>query len=376
MSIIPARTKPAFFYSPGFLDYDLGPSHPLKPIRIRTTYDLLTSCGAFEPDGWLEEREVVPAPLDAVLEAHSREYVDALVRFDDGHWRPEAAGFGLGTGDTPLFPGMWTASLIYAGATLGGADFVAETGGRAVNLSGGLHHAHRDRAAGFCILNDCVMGIQRLLKTFDRVLYLDIDAHHGDGVQEAFWTSDRVVTISIHESGVSLYPGGGFPEELGEGAGKGYCINAPLRAESGDDDFLVVFREIVPRAIERFRPNAIVTQMGADAHYSDPLTHLRLTTTAYEEVTRYVDGTGLPWLALGGGGYNIRSVPRIWTLVCALMAGRELPDDVPALENTTNDIRILRDHARPHLENADRSRRTAQETVRALKVLWGRLAPE
>jgi acetoin utilization protein AcuC len=233
---------------------------------------------------------------------------------------------------------MWEASLLYAGASVQGAEHImggsaedAQDGKsrRAQNIAGGLHHAMRHRASGFCILNDAAIAIHKLLETADRVVYTDIDAHHGDGVEALFYDDPRVMTISMHESGRWLFPGTGYPSETGRGEARGTAINVPLAPYTGDEAFLRAFDEIVPRAIEEFKPQAVVTQFGADAHIGDPLAHLALTTRSYEAMLSYYDRLNLPWLALGGGGYNVETVPRVWSLVYAKLAGIALPDEMP-----------------------------------------------
>jgi acetoin utilization protein AcuC len=346
-----------FYYSPGFLDYTLGGHHPLKPIRYKRTFDLLSSYGVFGPETPVVEPK--PADIELVRKAHTDDYLEAIQQLSVSPNDFRGAYYGLGPGDTPAFKGMWEASLLYTGASLQGAEYVlglnelqvpgskfreenadnpnSELGTRnsepkrrrAHNIAGGLHHAMANRASGFCILNDAAVAIHRMLETVDNVGYIDIDAHHGDGVESLFYDDPRVLTISMHESGKWLFPRTGFPAETGSGEAKGTAINIPLAPYTGDDIFLWAFHEIVPRAIETFRPDALVTQFGADAHFGDPLAHLALTTRSYEEMLSYYNTLNLPWLALGGGGYNIDTVPRVWSLVYAALAGIELRDELP-----------------------------------------------
>lgn len=311
-----------FLYSQQLLGYDMGPEHPMKPRRLALTREALAGQGAFGPDGWLSERAPRPATRLEAEAAHAPAYLSVLESVNDGAWRPQARRHGLGTPDNPLFPGIWDASLLYSGASVQAAEYVLETGDRAMNIAGGLHHAHHDRAAGFCVLNDLAIAIHRLLQDVERVAYVDIDAHHGDGVQELFYDSPRVLTVSIHESGRTLFPGTGFADETGEGAGIGTSVNAPLPAGTGDEGFLRAFHEIAMPAVEEFRPDVLVTQLGADAHAMDPLTHLNLTDAAYDEMFAAFDATGLPWLATGGGGYHVETTARLWAKACAVMAGR------------------------------------------------------
>lgn len=311
-----------FYYSPEFLAYDMGLQHPMTPRRLVRTHETLLARGAFGPTGWLEERVPRQATRAEVEGAHGPDYLRALESMNDGQWRPQASRYGLGTPDNPLFPGIWDASLLYTGASVQAAEHVLETGGRAMNIAGGLHHAHYDRAAGFCVLNDLAIAIHRLLQDVVRVAYVDIDAHHGDGVQELFYGNPRVLTVSLHESGRTLFPGTGFASETGQGAGEGYSVNAPLPAGTGDEGFLQAFHDIAMPAVSRFQPDVLVTQFGADAHAMDPLTHLGLSDAAYDAMFAAFDATGLPWLATGGGGYHVETTARLWSRACEVMARR------------------------------------------------------
>lgn len=331
-----------FYYTPRFLEYDLGERHPLRPIRYKRTYDLLSAYGVFGPEAPVVEPEL--ADPDLVRRAHTEDYLSALQTLSDDPDDPIRNAFGLGPGDTPAFPGMWEASLLYTGASVQGAEHILSgEGNRAHNIAGGLHHAMANRASGFCILNDAAVAIHRLLETLERVAYIDIDAHHGDGVESLFYDDPRVLTISTHEAGQWLFPGTGYPADIGQGEARGTSINIPLAPYTGDETFLWAFHEVVPRAFEEFRPQAVVTQFGSDAHYSDPLAHLTLTTRSYESMLAYYGTLGLPWLALGGGGYNVETVPRIWSLVFAALAKVELPDALPESYKAAYGGKCLRD---------------------------------
>ena len=320
--------KTPFYYSEALQGYSLGKNHPFKPVRYLRTYELLKGYGVFGEDTPVLEPN--PAPEERLEAVHSRDYLDALKRASRDPDDPARMAFGLGPGDTPAFAGMWEAALLCAGASLDGADEIASGRcRRAYNVAGGLHHAHKSRASGFCIINDAAVAIHRLLETKRRVVYLDIDAHHGDGVQGLFYFDPRVLTISLHESGRWLYPGTGFPDEIGVDEGRGMSINVPFAPNTDDETFLWAFSEVVPRALAEFKPNAIVTQFGADAHFGDPLAHLALTTRSYEEILVFLQVLNIPWLALGGGGYNMETVPRIWSMVYAAQADFPLPDELP-----------------------------------------------
>jgi acetoin utilization protein AcuC len=197
------------------------------------------------------------------------------------------------------------------------------------HLAGGQHHSRPALATGFCIFGDVVLAIQRFLAHGWRVAYVDIDVHHADGVQAAFYDTDRVLTISLHESGRFLYPGTGFTDEVGEGAGRGYAVNLPFLPGTDDEVYLDAFFEIVPRLIENFAPEVLVAEVGTDAHREDPLAHLELTTRAFVEIARYLRSTNLKWLAMGGGGYNAQVAPRVWTLMFGEMIGCEFENVLP-----------------------------------------------
>jgi len=322
-----------FLWSPQFCHYDLGPSHPLKPERLELTHALISAYGLLSQEGVACESPSPASPEDLLL-VHSRDYIETVRALDKGIWVSNLSAYGLGTSDNPVFEGIYEASILYTGASLWAAEAVfrgeAEV---AFNIAGGLHHAHRSRAAGFCIFNDPALAIAWLLRESDeaaRILYLDIDAHHGDGVQEAFYDDPRVLTISIHESGRTLFPGTGFVEDIGTGEGTGFSVNLPLAPFTDDETYLWAFGEIVPPLVEAFRPDFFLSQLGVDAHFWDPLTHLCLTTRAYEEVFRQMCKLAGPrWIAFGGGGYSLEVVPRAWTLAFANMLGEDLPDEIP-----------------------------------------------
>jgi acetoin utilization protein AcuC len=319
----------ALIYTDAYLDYDYGPMHPLRIIRLKLTYDLIKAYGLlnlpsvqFIPTIKAEEKEL--------LTFHSREYLNILRQANEGHLVGDAYLYGLGPGDNPVFPGLFDWSLLVTGATLQAVDFVADGKGEiAFNIAGGLHHAMRSRASGFCYINDPVIGIMKLVSQGKRVVYIDIDAHHGDGVQKAFYETHRVLTISLHEAGYTLFPGTGFEYEIGEGEGEGYSVNLPFPPYTGDEVYLWAFEEVVPELVQAFKPDVLVTQLGVDTFYDDPLTNLHLSIFGYEKVLRRIKGLAPRWVALGGGGYNISNVARAWTMAWAVMNGIELKDKLP-----------------------------------------------
>jgi acetoin utilization protein AcuC len=323
--------KTAFIYSDAFSGFDYGAGHPPKPYRLKLTYDLIMACGLLAP---ADPRLIEPQPVRAedLLIFHTKEYINILQAANSSGSATSAAAYGLGPGDNPVFRGMFDWSRLVAGASLKAADLVdSNEAAIAFNISGGLHHAMAGRASGFCYINDPVLAIRHFTDRGRKVAYIDIDAHHGDGVQEAFYATDRVLTISLHETGQSLFPGSGFEQEIGEGAGKGYSVNIPLPPESDDEIFVQAFTEIVPALIEDYSPDIVVSQLGVDTFRSDPLAHLNLTTNGYSRIIRAIKGLAPKWVALGGGGYDIANVARAWTLAWAVMNDNVTPDDIPEI---------------------------------------------
>jgi acetoin utilization protein AcuC len=321
--------RTAFIYTDAYFDYDYGPSHPLKIIRLKLTYELIHDYGLLSLPS---VRCIITkrAEEEDLTTFHSQEYVTLLKQASEGYETGDAYAFGLGPGDNPVFPGLYDWSLLVTGATLQAIDFVANGEGEiAFNIAGGLHHAMRSRASGFCYINDPVIGIMRLLNRGMRVAYIDIDAHHGDGVQKAFYDTNKVLTISLHESGYSLFPGTGFEYEIGEGEGEGYSVNLPFPPYTDDEVYVWAFEEIVPPLIHAFRPDIVVAQLGVDSFYNDPLTSLHLTIHGYEKIIRRIKDLAPRWVALGGGGYDVSNVARAWTLAWAIMNRIELSDELP-----------------------------------------------
>ncbi|MDI3316407.1 MAG: acetoin utilization protein AcuC [Bacillota bacterium] len=317
------------------LRYRFGEGHPFDPLRLELLIHLLESAGLLRPGDILRPRAASRAELEV---AHDPDYLEALERMSrSGEAEPGAERFGLGTEDDPVFAGMAEAAAWVAGGALEAADGVGS--GRFLHLfhpAGGLHHAQRGRASGFCLVNDVVLAIERLRRRWGlRVAYVDIDAHHGDGVQAAFYEAADLLFISLHETGRYLFPGTGSIDERGRGAGRGNFWNVPLDAFTEDGSWIEAFRRVVPPLLERFAPDVLVSQHGADGHRLDPLTHLALTTRSYQVAAeelhrlahRLCDGR---WLAFGGGGYAVwEVVPRVWALLWAELTGRPLPQRIP-----------------------------------------------
>ena len=321
--------KTAFIYSDDFAKYDYGSGHPLKPFRLRLTYELIKAYGLLS----IADTTLIEARFseeDDLLLYHTRDYIEVLKAVNRGIEMPGEEKYGLGIEDNPVFEGVFEWSRLVTGASLQAAELV-DSGEVpiAFNISGGLHHALASSASGFCYINDPVIVISSLLKKGRRIAYIDIDAHHGDGVQYAFYRTDKVLTVSLHESGRYLFPGTGFEGETGEGEGRGYSVNIPMPPSSDDELFVYAFNEIVPTLIEKFRPDIVVGQLGVDSFLTDPLAHLNYTTNGFCEVVRKMKELSPKWIALGGGGYEITNVAKAWTLAWAIMNNVDLPDELP-----------------------------------------------
>lgn len=379
-----------FVYRPELAHYELAPGHPFRPERLELTRSLLQACALLPAD-----REIAPAPFDEaeLARVHSEDYLAAVRAASRGSWTSEQLRkHGLGSGDNPVFPGMHEAVASVVAATVTAAELVASGSAlRAVSLSGGLHHAHRDRASGFCLYNDLAVAIERLLGRGLRIAYLDVDAHHGDGVQWLFYREPRVMTISLHQDGRTLFPGSGHIDEIGEGAARGTSVNVPLAPHSGDSDFLAAFERVVPPALDAFAPDLLMLQAGADMHHHDPLASLELTVdgmlASYRRVLALAEThCGGRMVASGGGGYDpYRTVPRAWGHLWATLAGSTLPAEIPE---------SWRSHWQPHssvplprstLEHADglprhpeaaqisaHNRLTVDRLLKHLEPLWRR----
>ena len=362
--------RAAFIYDDMMSRHELRSDHPMRPVRLRYTYELLRGYEAFE-----HENAVLVSPRSAAEDElgwlHTPQYIEAVRLLSAGEGTQQAHRFNFSLqGDNPYYAGMYEAATLSSGATLLAAEMIANRSvDVAFNISGGLHHAAAGHASGFCVFNDPALAVHYFLRQGMRVVYVDVDAHHGDGVQEAFFDDDRVLTISVHESGRYLFPGTGFVGEQGQGRGKGYSVNLPLFPYTGDDVYLDSFKQVVPPLVRAFAPDVLVTQLGIDSYHSDPLTHLQLTTLGFVEVVREFATLGLPWLATGGGGYDLMAVARAWTLAFGVMLGEEWPDTLPREFALEHGIGHLRDSGSPEVPANLRLdiRRHAGETVAALK---------
>jgi acetoin utilization protein AcuC len=305
--------------------YDFGPGHPMDPVRLTLTRDLVR---AFGLDGALTVVAAPAAGESTLALVHRSDYV-AAVRRASADPRSADLSYGIGTEDNPAFPAMHEASALIAGQSVGAAEAVWRGGvTHAVNFAGGLHHAMPAAAAGFCVYNDAALAVARLLELgAERVAYVDVDVHHGDGVQTAFWDDPRVLTVSVHENPMTLFPQTGWPEETGGPAAEGCAANVALPAGTGDAGWLRAFHAVVPELVAAFRPQVVVSQHGADTHFEDPLAHLAVSLDAQRVVAEachtlaheHAEGR---WVALGGGGYAVTDVvPRTWTHLVAIAAG-------------------------------------------------------
>jgi len=329
--------RTAFLYTDELLTYDLGSKHPLQQRRLQLVDRQLERLGAFPPPAPNNGGAIVrlaPTAIDEDLlgRVHTAEYLEVVRQASKGTYGLDLRRFGLGPGDTPAFAGMWEASKLYAGGTVDAAKLVLSGDAEiAFNVAGGLHHAHPWKAYGFCVFNDLALGITALLEGGkERVMYVDIDVHHGDGVQVCHWEDPRVLTLSLHESGRWLFPGTGFPEEIGGPNAQGTAINVPFAPNTGDAVWWDAFEQVVPEAFARFQPQALVLQLGADAHFGDPLAHLQITSRTWMRVVEALLtlGKDIPIVVTGGGGYNIATVERLWTMVALTCAGLPVPESL------------------------------------------------
>jgi acetoin utilization protein AcuC len=342
----PEKFESAFIYSDELSNFEYGAAHPFKPNRAKLTLDLCRRYDLIDRP-WIRIVKPEPLPFDVMTEFHDESYLKALRAADAppqaGEHLPDSPSvqgsdlstidpkilqYELGTEDNPIFTGVYDFAALAAGATFAGAKMVASGEVQvAFNPVGGFHHAGRDHAEGFCYVNDVAIAITHLLKEGLRVAFVDIDAHHGHGVQDAFYREDRVLVISLHESGRDLYPWSGFENEIGEGKGRGYTVNVPLPPKTDDEAFVRAFEEIVPPLLEAYAPDLVIAELGADTHISDPLTHLSMTNFGYCQGVKKLAEQAPRLLALGGGGYDVYKTARSWTLAWAILNHLEPRDE-------------------------------------------------
>ena len=313
--------------------FDFGPDHPFKPERASKTYDLCTRYGVMNHP-WMTILEPEPIEQDLLTLFHDPVYLSLLEEASRGNVRIEMLERGLGNTDNPILPGIYEWSLRAAGGTYASMqDLISGSARVAFNPLGGFHHSMPDHAEGFCYINDIVITIMDALKRSPalKIAYVDFDAHHGNGVQEAFYGDPRVLVISLHETGRTLYPGAGYETEIGEGEGRGFTVNVPLEAGTDDDVYAFASDEVVFPLVRSFSPDLIVAELGADALISDPLTHLKLTNNGYQRAVRGIMDLCPRILALGGGGYDLYRTARCWTLAWSILNHLEPTDEFAGL---------------------------------------------
>jgi len=368
--------RAAFVYEETQSRHVLREDHVLQPNRLQLTYELLQSYGAFNDSLLVAPRM---ADEEELLSFHTQDYVAAVKSLSRGESRFNPANYNFfEEGDNPPYEGMYEVATMAVGASLVAAELVAS--GQvdvAFNISGGLHHAAPNHASGFCVFNDVVIAILSLVRRGLRVVYVDIDAHHADGVQNAFYESERVLNISLHEWGRYLFPGTGGVNEIGKGVGTGYTVNLPFFPYTDDQVYLWAFTEIVPPLVQRFEPDILVTQLGCDTHYLDPLTHFMLTTEGYTTVVKELKRLAPKWIALGGGGYEMGVVASAWTLAYGVMAEHDWPDEIPAAFQQRYGLKRLRDEAGLTIDSKlkEQARPFAEREVDEIKRLFSLFSP-
>ena len=313
--------------------YHFGPTHPMKPIRLMLTDHLVLSYGLQDHMDWYKPR---PATEQEILDFHNDDYIEFLQRVTPttlDKYPSEVQRFNIGL-DCPIFDGLYRYAAICAGGSLDASRKLANNQSDiAINWTGGLHHAKKFEASGFCYINDIVLGILNLLRTMPRVLYIDIDVHHGDGVQEAFYLSDRVMTLSFHKYDGYYFPGTGDIGEIGGERGKHYCLNVPLQDGIEDEQYTQLYRSVLDQVMTKFQPSAVVLQCGADSLGGDRLGGFNLNIRAHAECVRFTKSFGIPMMVVGGGGYTPRNVSRLWAYETAVCVNAEpnpdLPKDLP-----------------------------------------------
>ncbi|KYR02249.1 hdaB, histone deacetylase family protein [Tieghemostelium lacteum] len=323
-----SKTKVCYFMDNDVGNYYYGPYHPMKPHRLCLTNNLVLNYGLHKKMDLYKARR---ADSEDLLKFHSDDYVQFLERVTPqniNEWK-DIKKFHIGE-DCPVFPGLWDYCQIYTGGSIESAHKLNhKMYDVAINWSGGLHHARKDEASGFCYVNDIVLGILELLKYYPRVLYIDIDVHHGDGVQEAFYMTDRVMTASFHKFGGDFFPGTGDWDEIGVSNGKHYSVNVPLHDGIDDRAYLSIFKPVIQGIMDYYRPEAIVLQCGADSLRFDRLGCFNLTINGHAECVRFVKSFNVPTMVLGGGGYTVRNVARCWTYETSVLLDTEVSNELP-----------------------------------------------
>lgn len=323
-----SKRRVSYFYDAEIGNYHYGQGHPMKPHRVRMTHNLVVNYGLYRKMEVFRPKLVSAAQLSAF---HSDDYINFLKMITPDNmseYTRQLQRFNVGE-DCPVFDGLFEFCQLYASGSIGGAVRLNQASSDVViNWAGGLHHAKKSEASGFCYVNDCVLAILELLKHHQRVLYIDIDIHHGDGVEEAFYTTNRVMTTSFHKFG-EYFPGTGDVKDKGFDAGENYAINCPLHDGMDDESFKRIFRPIIAKVMEKFQPGAVVLQCGADSLSGDRLGCFNLSVKGHAECVQFVKSFNIPLLVLGGGGYTLRNVPRCWTFETAVLLDTPINDALP-----------------------------------------------
>ncbi|XP_026754881.2 histone deacetylase 3 [Galleria mellonella] len=322
----------AYFYNADVGNFHYGPGHPMKPHRLSVTHSLVLNYGLHKK---MQIYKPYRASAHDMCRFHSEDYIEFLQNVTPQNiqtYSKDLLHYNVGD-DCPVFEGLFDFCSMYTGASLEGAMKLNNNAcDIAINWSGGLHHAKKFEPSGFCYVNDIVIAILELLKYHPRVLYIDIDVHHGDGVQEAFYLTDRVMTVSFHKYGNYFFPGTGDMYEIGAESGRYYSVNVPLKEGIDDQSYVQVFKPVISNVMEFYRPTAIVLQCGADSLAGDRLGCFSLSTRGHGECVKFVKNLNVPTLVVGGGGYTLRNVARCWTYETSLLVDENISNELPYTE--------------------------------------------
>jgi len=366
------NVKKIFLHCPQLDEFPYPLSHPFNTSRAGKVRKVLDSMGLLSG---ADRAEVAPQPAarEVLEKFHTPEYLDALQRAGNGQFDTRMLYMGLGTGDCPVFEGVYDYGVLAAGATVTAAEkIVSGKTEIAFNPSGGYHHAWPDRASGFCYINDVVLGCMTLTEAGRRVLYLDVDVHHGDGVQNAFYSRSDVMMISMHQSGLTLFPGTGFVDEIGTGQGKGFSVNVPLPVGTYDRIYIKAFEQVALPLITAYGPDVIVMEIGADSLSGDPLANLSLTNNVYADIIKTLLTFEKPILATGGGGYDLENTVRAWVLAWCALCGDDVASQAPDLDGVTSENSDWQGGLRDRVMAPDKARSKAvdeqvEEVINAVK---------
>ncbi|XP_063833224.1 histone deacetylase 3 [Ostrinia nubilalis] len=327
-----SQHRVAYFYNADVGNFHYGPGHPMKPHRLSVTHSLVLNYGLHKK---MQIYKPYRASAHDMCRFHSEDYIEFLQNVTPQNiqsYSKDLLHYNVGD-DCPVFEGLFDFCSMYTGASLEGAMKLNNNScDIAINWSGGLHHAKKFEPSGFCYVNDIVIAILELLKYHPRVLYIDIDVHHGDGVQEAFYLTDRVMTVSFHKYGNYFFPGTGDMYEIGAESGRYYSVNVPLKEGIDDQSYVQVFKPVISNVMEFYRPTAIVLQCGADSLAGDRLGCFALSTRGHGECVKFVKNLNVPTLVVGGGGYTLRNVARCWTYETSLLVDDNISNELPYTE--------------------------------------------